>query len=188
MLELLEIRQLTSDRVGRSEAERQSQEVVLARGALQVTEERLELGPQCGVALEQGLGELGQLGPLLRAERTEQRPCRGHLAGQGGQKFVKVGRGSGHEVSVAFHEPLEVGLYVGARLTALDHAVELGQHLPARSSTSGGVLEMAAWSSEKALRATFARCRRTRSSSSRSPATSRPARSLKPCWTKRRSA
>ena len=147
LFQLLEVRQLADDRVGGSEAEGQAQEVVVARGAFEVTEELLELHAQGDVVLEERLGELGQLRPLLRGQGTEQGPGRRHLAGQRRQQLVKIFRAPGDEVPVTLHELLEVGLDVGARLPALDHAVELGQHLPGalehlRRSVGDGRLEL----------------------------------------------
>ena len=147
LFELLEVRQLADDRAGgprpKGRPRRSSSPEVPSR-----CPRSFSSSTRKATSSSRSASESSASFALCSGVREPSRATgRRHLAGQRRQQLVKVFRAPGDEVPVTLHELLEVGLDVGARLAALDQAVELGQHLPGalehlRRSVGDGRLEL----------------------------------------------
>ena len=135
LLELVHVAELVHDRGGLGETQRVlAAEVVLPvpaglrEGLAQVGAEAVHLPAQVHV-LQQRLGQLLQLGPLLGAHGVEQLLHGGHLAGHLLEQLVEVLGVAGEHVAVAVHELLEHAVGVAARGPGFQHLVEVVEHV-----------------------------------------------------------
>ena len=135
LLELVHVAELVHDRGRLGEPQRVlATEVVLPvpaglrEGLLEVGAEAVHLPAQVHV-LEQRLGQLLELGPLLRAHGVEQLLHGGHLAGHLLEQLVE-GLGVAREhVAVAIHELLEHAVGVAPGGPGFQHLVEVVEHV-----------------------------------------------------------
>ena len=125
LLEPVEVAQLLQRRRGLGEAERVLPAEVVAPVPAHVGEHAAQLGaelvdlPAQVHVVEQLLGQLGDLRPLLGRHRRQHRLHGGHAPGQHLEQLVEGLGVLGEEVAVALHEPLEVGLAPAARASSI---------------------------------------------------------------------